>query len=72
MLGWAQEHGPYTMDDGKTNFTYNDWSWNSNANMVYIEMPAGVGYSICGDPEECQFNDTNSAVDNKVAVLYLL
>jgi len=72
MLGWSQEHGPYTMGDGATNFTYNDWSWNNNANMIYIESPAGVGFSICGDPKECIFDDHNSADDALTAVLYLL
>ena len=72
MLGWAQEHGPYTMGDGATNFTFNDWSWNNNANMVYIESPAGVGYSICGNKSECAFDDNNSADDNLQALLYLL
>ena len=72
MLGWAQEHGPYSLADGATNFTFNDWSWNNNANMIYIEAPAGVGYSICGDPNECKFDDANSADDNLVAVLALL
>ena len=57
MLGWAQEHGPYAMEDGANNFTFNDWSWNNNANMFYIESPAGVGYSICGDAAECQWTD---------------
>jgi carboxypeptidase C (cathepsin A) len=59
MLGWSQEHGPYSMADGATNFTYNEWSWNNNANMIYIEAPAGVGYSICGDQSECKFDDAN-------------
>jgi carboxypeptidase C (cathepsin A) len=40
--------------------------------MVYIESPAGVGYSICGDLAECKFDDANSADDNLVALLYLL
>jgi carboxypeptidase C (cathepsin A) len=72
MLGWAQEHGPYSLADGATNFTFNDWSWNNNANMIYIEAPAGVGYSICGDLSECNFDDHNSADDNLAAVLALL
>jgi carboxypeptidase C (cathepsin A) len=71
MLGFAQENGPYIMFDGTYNFTYNDWSWNNNANVIYIEMPAGVGYSICGNPAECNFDDHNSADDNLQAVLYL-
>lgn len=40
--------------------------------MIYIEAPAGVGYSTCGIPEECIFNDDNSADDNLVALLNVL
>jgi carboxypeptidase C (cathepsin A) len=71
MLGWAQEHGAYAMEDGTTNFVRNDYSWNLEANMFYIESPAGVGYSVCGEPTECVFDDDNSATDNLYAVLYL-
>lgn len=57
------------MEDGTNNFTFNDWSWNNNANMFYIESPANVGYSVCGDLKECQWNDYNTADDNLQAVL---
>ena len=40
--------------------------------MIYIESPAGVGYSICGDKKECQWNDFNSADDNLQAVLGIM
>lgn len=69
MLGWAQEHGPYSMEDGSSNFTFNDWSWNNNANMFYIESPANVGFSVCEDLTECQWDDHNSADDNLQAIL---
>ncbi len=49
MLGFLQEHGPYVMEDGATTFTYNDYSWNNEATMIYLESPAGVGFSVCGD-----------------------
>jgi len=47
LLGFGAEHGPYIMKDGNTRFeqTLNEWSWNTNANVLYIESPAGVGYS---------------------------
>ncbi len=33
--------------------------------MLYLEAPAGVGYSFCVDPEStCTSNDTSAAIDN--------
>jgi carboxypeptidase C (cathepsin A) len=59
LLGYAMEHGPYVVADGSQNFTENPYAWNKNATVIYIEAPAGVGYSLCGDQSECMFNDTN-------------
>ena len=53
LYGLAAEHGPYVLEDGATNFTKNDYAWNRFANVIYIEAPAGVGYSVCGDQTEC-------------------
>jgi carboxypeptidase C (cathepsin A) len=72
MLGWAQEHGPYVMDDGATTFRKNDYSWNKEANMLYIEQPAGVGYSYCdwdNHREDCTFDDNSSGYDNLQVIL---
>lgn len=53
------------MEDGATNFTKNEYSWNNEVNMVYIESPAGVGFSYCDDIKKCKnFNDENSSWDN--------
>lgn len=72
MLGLLQEHGPYAWEDGAPGFTVNKYSWNNEANMFYIESPANVGFSVCPDLKECQWDDENSADDNKVAILNLL
>ena len=69
VLGFAQEHGPFVMEDGTTTFVENDYSWNKEANMLYIESPAGVGYSMC-EGNDCRFNDDTSADDNLAAILY--
>ena len=68
VLGMAQEHGPFVMDDGADEFRENEWSWNKHANMLYIEAPAGVGFSYT-DYEKPKYNDDSSAVDNYFALL---
>jgi serine carboxypeptidase-like clade 2 len=72
MLGWTQEHGPYVIEDETTTFVKNQYSWNKKANVIYFDSPAGVGYSICGNPSECEFNDDNSADDNLAAFISLM
>lgn len=69
MLGWAQEHGPWVMKNGTDYFQSNPYSWNVKANMLYLESPGGVGYSYCGNVEDCTFTDQTSADQNLIAVL---
>jgi cathepsin A (carboxypeptidase C) len=68
MLGFAQEHGPYVMPDGEEKFYKNENSWNLEANMLYIESPAGVGYSYFWGTDKDSFNDDTSAEDNFAAL----
>jgi serine carboxypeptidase-like clade 2 len=72
MLGWAQEHGPYVMEDGTTNFVKNPYSWNLEATIIYVESPAGVGFSMCPNKTECSFSDSKSADDNLIALLNIM
>lgn len=69
LLGFLQEHGPYVMDDETNYFYYNNNSWNLEANVVYIEMPAGVGFSKCGSNDSCNYTDETSARENLMASL---
>jgi len=52
------------MNDGATEtLSYNPYSWNQNANVVWIDQPAGVGYSVC-DNDGCINGDTQTGKDN--------
>ena len=76
MLGWLQEHGPYEMPSGAQDMTFyeNQWSWNREATVIYLEQPAGVGYSYCDQSitKDCSFDDTQAGEDNLAAILGIL
>ncbi len=53
--------GPYLMnDDGKT-LRLNPYAWNKFSSVVYIEAPAGVGYSYASDGNTTTNDDITSA-----------
>ena len=57
LLGFFQEHGPWVIDDGETEIKQNPYPWNLRANVLYLESPAGVGYSFVTDPEFAATDD---------------
>jgi serine carboxypeptidase-like clade 2 len=49
LLGMLHEIGPYIVGNNYTAgqpLTRNNYTWTRNANVVFLESPAGVGYSI--------------------------
>ena len=69
MLGFMQENGPYKLESGGTKFHPSSYSWNREANVLYIEQPAGVGFSYCEGIKDCTFDDHTSGKDNLKVVL---
>lgn len=71
LLGFGAEHGPYVNNDGTYNFIKNEYSWNKHANMLYLEMPAGVGFSYMTDNTAPNnfYNDDIVASENVVGLL---
>ncbi|KAK1418273.1 hypothetical protein QVD17_27416 [Tagetes erecta] len=55
LIGAMSELGPFRINsDGKTLFT-NDYAWSNAANILFLESPAGVGFS---------YSNTSSDYDN--------
>lgn len=70
LLGFIQEHGPVIIPDFTEDFEVNKYSWNKFANMLYLESPAGVGFSFTlNGNADLHSDDTKSGIDNEKAVL---
>ena len=49
LFGMLGEIGPVTADNYGGEFKLNPYSWNLEANLLFIEQPAGVGFSTAYD-----------------------
>ncbi|KAJ9159536.1 hypothetical protein P3X46_025040 [Hevea brasiliensis] len=63
--GAMEELGPFRVhSDGKTLYN-NNFSWNEAANVLFLESPAGVGFSYSNRTSDYNdFGDRKTAADN--------
>ena len=61
--GFMSEMGPFRAAKDGT-LSMNDHSWNKIANMVFIEQPAGVGFSTNAQLGNFSYGDAQAASDN--------
>jgi len=71
--GYWYELGPlhikFDNDTSTTPVIYeNDYRWNKMANVLFIEAPAGVGFSYADDKKDYSHTDTSTAEDNLAAL----
>ena len=69
MEGAFMENGPFVFSETNTSMYRNPYSWNTHASMLYIEAPAGVGYSMMGNISNNFTTDNITAEDNLQALL---
>uniref|UniRef100_A0A8C0U8Y8 Carboxypeptidase n=1 Tax=Cyanistes caeruleus TaxID=156563 RepID=A0A8C0U8Y8_CYACU len=67
MEGFLKEHGPFLIQPDGVTLKYNEYAWNKIANILYVESPAGVGFSY-SDDKKYATNDTEVAHNNYLAL----
>lgn len=67
LLAFGTEHGPFFYSKNGT-LSMNPYSWNKVANVLYVEQPAGVGFSYSDDESDYITGDAQAAADNYVLI----
>nr|XP_027113170.1 serine carboxypeptidase 1-like isoform X1 [Coffea arabica] len=67
--GFVYEHGPFNFEAGKTpdslpTLHLNPYSWSKVSNIVYLDSPAGVGFSYSGNESDYITGDLKTASDS--------
>ncbi|KAL5528101.1 hypothetical protein ACEPAF_7237 [Sanghuangporus sanghuang] len=69
MLRLFQENGPCRIDANGSSTSPNPYSWNNNANMIFIDQPVGAGYSY-GDLKVYSTNDAAVAMWKTLQIFF--
>ncbi|KAG6547982.1 hypothetical protein Mapa_010804 [Marchantia paleacea] len=62
LIGNFVEHGPFTVRDNA--IVLNPSSWNQESNVLYLESPAGVGFSYSNTTSDYTTNDEKTGCDD--------
>lgn len=63
MLGMLQELGPCLVNKHGNGTVYNSFGWNKNTALIFVDQPAGVGFSYLDEGEPVPGDSFTSAAD---------
>lgn len=70
--GFLTENGPFRVHRNRKTLFANPHSWNLVANVLYIDAPAGVGFSYRDKGQSLATNDDQTAKNNLLAIKHFL
>ncbi|XP_076957529.1 serine carboxypeptidase 1-like [Bidens hawaiensis] len=70
--GAMMELGPFRVNADNTTLSYNKYAWNNIANVLFLESPAGVGYSYSNTSSDYITDDVQTAKDSYAFLIYWL
>ena len=66
-----QENGPFRFDSARNGtIVRNENSWTTIANVIWLEMPVGVGFSYAEHGDYVAQDDQNTAAKNHAALVH--
>lgn len=63
LIGFFTELGPCVLERNATKPVPNPWAWNNNASVIFLDQPAGTGFSSVAEGGRLPSSDDDSAVD---------
>ncbi|KAL1210523.1 Serine carboxypeptidase 24 [Cardamine amara subsp. amara] len=68
--GASEEIGPFRINKTSSNLYLNKFSWNKDANLLFLESPAGVGFSYTNTSSDLKDSgDEQTAQDNLIFLI---
>ncbi|KAF3003794.1 hypothetical protein E8E13_010204 [Curvularia kusanoi] len=63
MIGLLQENGPCLINEYGNGTVHNEYGWSKHANIIYVDQPAGVGFSYVDEGVPVPSNSFTAAED---------
>ncbi|KAH9289438.1 hypothetical protein KI387_033555, partial [Taxus chinensis] len=67
--GATQEIGPFLLNGSETGLSLNKHSWNKVSNLLFLESPAGVGFSYSNTSSDYNVTGDNSTAEDSYRFL---